>query len=106
MKQTITIHSFRRAFEDMNRTNFSHEGLGVLFEGLEELERDTGEELELDVIALCCDFEESTFADIASNYCIDVSEDEDIREAVLDFLHENALVIGEVGDHSVIFRQF
>jgi len=37
----------------MNRkTNFSYEGLEILFEYLEELEESTGEEIELDVIAL------------------------------------------------------
>lgn len=43
----------------MNRTtNFSYAGLNALFDYLAEYEEDTGEELELDVIALCCDFTE------------------------------------------------
>ena len=53
MKQTINLHQFRQAFKDMDRDNhFSYEGLEVLFDYLEECDS----ELELDVIAICCDF--------------------------------------------------
>jgi len=109
MKQTVDIYSFRRAFEDMDRTNFSHEGLEVLFNGLEELENDTGEEYELDVIALCCDFAESTFAEVAADYQIDINgceDDDDIKETVLEYLEDNTMVLGEVGNDSVIYQQF
>ena len=59
MKQTINVYDFRDAFRNHQRAdNFSYEGLTALFEYLEELEEDTGEEMELDVIALCCDFTE------------------------------------------------
>jgi len=59
MKTTVNKYDFHRAFETMNRTtNFSYAGLNALFDYLAEYEEDTGEELELDVIALCCDFTE------------------------------------------------
>lgn len=58
MKQTINLYNFRDAFQAMRPNNFSYEGLRALFEYLEDLEDDTGEEIELDVIAICCDFTE------------------------------------------------
>ena len=59
MKQTIDVYGFRRAFERTDRKDqFSYEGLEALFNWLEQYEDDTGEEMELDVIALCCDFTE------------------------------------------------
>lgn len=59
MKTTVSNYDFHRAFKDCNRAdNFSAAGLDALFDYLEEYEQDTGEELELDVIALCCDFTE------------------------------------------------
>ena len=59
MKTTVNNYGFHRAFETMNRTtNFSYDGLNALFDYLEEYEESTGEEIELDVIALCCDFTE------------------------------------------------
>jgi len=59
MKTTVGLSDFRRAFSDMGReNNFSWEGLAALFEYLEGIEEGTGEEMELDVIALCCDYTE------------------------------------------------
>lgn len=60
MKQTINVFQFRDAFlqSDTYKNNFSYEGLAVLFDYLEELEDSTGEEMELDVVAICCDFQE------------------------------------------------
>ena len=59
MKQTINFSQFIDAFQSMNRIDhFSHEGLKALFDYLENYEEDTGEQIELDVITLCCDYEE------------------------------------------------
>ena len=59
MKQTVNFYEFRRAFQDCVRDdNFSYEGFLALFHYLEQIEEDTGEEMELDVIALCCDYSE------------------------------------------------
>ncbi len=58
MKQTITKSQFHDAFEAIRPDNFSYNGLDALFEYLEAYEEGTGEEMELDVIAICCDFTE------------------------------------------------
>jgi len=59
MKTTVYFTDFERAFRDYDRSeNFSHLGLCTLFDYLEELEEETGEETELDVIAICRDFTE------------------------------------------------
>ena len=59
MKQSISVSDFRDAFRDMGRGDqFSYAGLGALYEYLEQYEEDSGIEIELDVIALCCDFTE------------------------------------------------
>lgn len=45
MKQTINIHQFRQAFQDMGRIKqFSYDGLEVLFNYIEACERDEDEE--------------------------------------------------------------
>lgn len=59
MKTTVTVSDFHDAFRAYDRLdNFSYAGREALFEYLEEQEKDLGEEHELDVIALCCDFSE------------------------------------------------
>lgn len=55
---------FHDAFINMGRKDqFSYDGRQALFEYLENLAEDTGEPIELDVIALCCDY--SDYANIA-----------------------------------------
>jgi hypothetical protein len=104
MKTTVSKYDFERAFVDADRKeNFSYEGLGLLFDYLEEYEDSTGEEVELDVIALCCDYAEETVSDIARNYSIDLShldaEDDDYEDqcidAVRDYLENNTQLVGE-----------
>jgi hypothetical protein len=58
MKQTINEYTFTEAFARTRPNQFSYEGLKALFEHLEEMEEGTGEEMELDVIAICCDYAE------------------------------------------------
>ena len=59
MKSTVNIYDFRRGFEDSDRKDqFSYEGQEALFDYLEQFEDDTGEEVEFDLIALCCEYTE------------------------------------------------
>ena len=105
MRQTINKSQFRDAFSDMGRENqFSYDALGLLFDYLEEMDED----FELDVIAICCDFSEDSIEDIASNYSIDLSELEDEdekKEAVMEYLNNNTSVVGETKD-GIVYQQF
>tara|TARA_B110000503_G_scaffold14226_1_gene19419 strand:- start:641 stop:943 length:303 start_codon:yes stop_codon:yes gene_type:complete len=59
MKKTINFYAFEREFEQCGRGNqFTRQGLRALFNYLEEYEQDCGTEVELDVIALCCEYVE------------------------------------------------
>ena len=59
MKQTVHESDFRNAFVTYRREdNFSYLGLSALYWWLRNFEEDAGKEIELDVIALCCDFTE------------------------------------------------
>ena len=109
MKITINKSDFIDQFRVMDRLeNFSYEGRSMLFDYIEQIEEDTGEELEMDVIAVCCDFSEDAPEDIAANYNIDISEcadDDEISETVLEYLNENTSVIGETPS-SIIYQSF
>lgn len=97
MKQTINFYHFEQAFKDMNRSNnFSYSGLKALFDYLEEYEDSCGEEIELDVIALCCEYTE--FEDIQEfidqyddSYVVwdiepeEAEEDQEAIEGVIDY---------------------
>ena len=72
MKQTINFYTFQKAFQDLRPNSFSYEGLRALFEYIEELEDTHNEEMEFDVIALCCDFTEY---ESAEEYARDYNDD-------------------------------
>ena len=74
-----------------------------LFDYLEDLEQDCGEELELDVIALCCDYSVDTVEEIAANYSITVEDGEDLRDAVLDYLNDNTTVVDDDCDGRILY---
>jgi len=71
MKQTIGLSDFRDAFIHAGRKeNFSYEALELLFNMCEEID----ENMELDVIALCCEYYENDLDTVISEYRIDVSD--------------------------------
>ena len=96
------VYQFREAFRLAGRMDqFSYEGLEVLFNYLDELSECIGEPIELDVVALCCDYYESSVEELIDNYNIDLSEvDEDdpdsIIEVVRKYLEDNTSVCGQV----------
>ena len=83
IKQTVNEYEFRRAFETIRPDNFTYEGLGALYEYLEELSEDTGEDIELDVIALCCNFTEYNEEEARREFNID-PDVEDWQDEVPD----------------------
>lgn len=108
--QTVGLYEFREAFRRMNRQDqFSYEGLEVLFDYLDNLSDDIGEPIELDVIALCCEYYESSIEELIENYDIDVSDaegDEDeIKSIVEEYLQYNTIVCGEV-DGGFVYAAF
>ena len=85
MKQsTISLHQFQDAFRNMGRQEqFSHSGLKALFDYLEEYEGSTGEEIELDVISLCCDYTEASIEEVLKEYNLETLEDIQDRTTVI-----------------------
>ncbi len=67
MYQTINEYAFRDTFMAIRPNDFTYAGLTALFEYLEEEE--AGEGIELDVIAICCEFTEFIdFTEIQGDY--------------------------------------
>ena len=109
MKQTVYLSDFRDAFHRANRgTQFSYEGLEILFDYFEQLEQDTGEEMELDVIAIGCEYAEDDPRGIAENYGIDNEgmDDEETSETVQDYLTNEGVYIGTTSEGNIVYVQF
>ena len=99
MKQSINMYGFERAFKNMGRgEQFSYNGLKALFEYLEEYEEGTGEEVKLDVIALCCEYAEyETLKEFQADYG-------EKYESIEDISNETTLIT--INDESFIVQQF
>jgi hypothetical protein len=110
MKTTVDFFDFREAFRNYGRADsFTPEGLEMLFNHFEELEADTGQEMELDVIAICCEYDENHWEDVAANYSIDLSECEDEGdkiEAVREYLSDNTMLVGEPLPETFLYVAF
>jgi hypothetical protein len=100
MKKTINYYDFRAEFRAFGREEqFTRQGLKALFDYLEELGDDCGEEIELDVIALCCEYVEY---DSLEDFQLDYNH-EDYPD--LDSIMNETTVI-PFGDNSFIIAAF
>ena len=95
MKQTINQSQFNDAFTNMNReSNFSYEGRNALFDYLEEYEDSTGDEIELDVIALCCEYSEyKDLAEFQRDYSEEYESIDDISDATTVIPFDGGFII-------------
>jgi hypothetical protein len=92
MIQRIGFCQFCDASRDSGRnTQFTYEAKRALFDYLEDI----GEEIELDVIALCCEWYEETLEDVLHDYGLESVEE----------LEENTTVI-EVPNGNILYQAF
>jgi len=125
-----SFNEFAEAFRSMGRGS-QFQNLEWLYNYLQDLSDDIGEPVELDVIALCCEYTEDTYDSIADSYPdIDMPDPVDFmiyadleavasdagtldeeafaearREAILDYLRDNTSVCG-FDDETVLYAQF
>ena len=99
MKQNIGFCQFCDRFKDMNRDNsFTYEGKKALFDYLEQYEEETGTEIELDVIALCCEYSEyKDLKEFQQDYSDEYESIEDIEEKTQ---------VIKINDESFMIQQF
>lgn len=111
MIKQVTFYDFRDEFLKHGRENqFSYSALESLFDYCNEW--DDGK-WELDVVALCCDFEEDSWENVAESYNVELDvndSDEDKIQQIKDFLESETIMVGYVGDSSlsdtVIYSRF
>ena len=99
MKITVTESMFCEQFKRIRPDNFSRAALEALFAHFDEMEREQGEEFELDVIAICCDWTEYDSAiEAAEAYGFEPKQSDDERadtsdRDALEFLQDNTTVL-------------
>jgi hypothetical protein len=103
MIKTITEWDFINSFDQVNRaTNFSVAGRKALFEMLEEVNPD----MELDPIAICCDFTEYESLEEWKQDYEYVAEDEDEEDDyALDYLRDQTMVL-ELANGGIVIQSY
>jgi len=101
MKETLTPQeALSKLLQDRN-AGWSYAGAKALVEYLEELESGIGEEIELDVVALRCEFTEySSALEAVQDYDYEPDEslsEEEQEEAAREWLEERTTVIPFAG---------
>ena len=85
MKKTIYDCDFSDMFYEYGREdNFSYEGRNALYDFLTEMEDETGEEIEVDIVGLCREFTEyDNLEDFQSDYGEEYESIEDIERSTI-----------------------
>ena len=101
--KTINEQQFIDAFIDAGHWNsFSRDALIMLYEHLEELSDDTGEDMELDVMAICGDYAQRHLDDVREALELDENADED---EILEALEYHTTVVGIIDD-TVVYMDY
>lgn len=111
MIMTVSYDEFKATFIGLRPDNFSYEALELLFDFFEQLEDDLGEQIELDVIAICCEYCEESIKDYISNYSLQDEteglEDDELLEFIRGHLHNSSDFIGFTNDdQDVVYRNY
>jgi hypothetical protein len=107
MKKTLTTYDIAHELMQDENAKWSRAGAFALAEHLEQYEEDTGEEMELDVVAIRCDFSEyASLEDFAQQYTgksdfwqslgidLDGEEEEDEKQDLIrSFIQDNGQLI-------------
>ncbi len=102
MKQTVTEYQFIEAFRHADReSQFSVPARRALFVHLEEYEKSTCFELELDPIGICCEFAEHPSAISASK---EYGQNFETESEALDWLQDRTQVVPF--DGGIVIQQF
>ena len=96
MKQTITENQFVDAIVGDDYNNMSYEGAQALFEYIEEYEDSIGEETELDVVAIRCEWTEyENIEEVSRDYDIDNLDDLRDNTSVIEVPKSDRLIVQE-----------
>jgi hypothetical protein len=108
MIQTVNNSDFHYAFNRMDRgSQFSYEALNLIYEYLEQFEEQTGEQIELDVIAICCDYSEMTPSEVLDAYETEIDLNcDNLLDEVFEWLNNKSAAIGITQQGTIVFQQF
>ena len=124
--QTILQYQFIDMMQAARPDNFTVSGLRVLFDHLDEISDECSEPLELDAIAIACDYTEAGAVEVYNRYTPDLNLDDDdqaffdlyhdteeahliediIKQQIIEYLECHTCFVGETSGGSLVFADF
>jgi hypothetical protein len=96
-----TARELKQEFMDYNRDYYSLEAYEAILDYFDNID----ENVELDVIGLCCDFNEDTLDEIIGNYNIEIEDEENKEEEVMDYLQKHTWAV-RTTDNKILYTVF
>ena len=115
LKTNVNEYEFRDMFNAIRPDNFSYSGLGALFEYLEDLSEDIGEDMEVDVIGICCefteyeslaDFNQEYYGNDSDRYITDIEELRDHTQVIEFYGFNRETCLKTNAEPSIIVQEF
>ena len=114
MKQSnLSFGDFCDSFSESYKNNFTYEGKQALYDYLIQYEEDTGEEIEMDIVAFCCDYNEySGIDEYIQNYNTDIDksefegDEEGFKKAVMEEIQNKTTLIEIEGSEGFIIQVY
>lgn len=110
--KTFDLQGFINEFCDYGRKqDFSDQALEIIFDSLNDL----GEAVEMDVLAICCEYTEQSCADILefNSKWVNIDDDmndEELVAAAREYLNDHTCILGEYvaynGETIFVFASF
>jgi len=92
MHTQVNFEGFKQAFIDKDRYDqFSNNALECIFEYYEEVEENTAESIELDVIAICFDWSEEPLQWVLDEYAVESFEE--LQEHTRAYMTDNNVIV-------------
>lgn len=108
MKITLTTSMVAHHLLRDENARWSYEGAYALARHYEEMEEESGEEIELDVVAIRCEWTEYKYLqDIADDYRIpdlDGLSDDEKDEAIKVYIHDNTQMLVTQGKTYLVMQ--
>lgn len=93
MYSNVNFSMFCDSFSDTYKNNFSWEGKRALYDYITAIEEDTGEDIELDTVALCCEYSEYDSLEDAQEACANPWTLEELEERTTVIQCDNGHII-------------
>lgn len=105
MKMTLSTSQAASLLAAENNNGFTYSGAFALADYLEELEADTGEEIEFCPVAIRCEYSEHlSLKDWARDYFIDWREDLSLPEGMAGDVEEDDAIREYIQDHGTLIE--